>query len=381
MKILVASDSFKGTLTSKEIGEIVQNAFSDCKNYSVDYVQISDGGEGLIPSIVSNFNGNVEEVEVIAPLGEDHKVNAKIGFSKNNEIAVIEMAEASGITLVEKSKLNPEVTTTYGLGQLVVYALDKGVKKIIMGIGGSATNDAGTGMLQALGVEFYNEGEKISQYMTGGLLEKVDKIDVSKLDERLKDVEIRIACDVTNPLIGEKGATYIFGPQKGGSKAQLDRLEQSMVKYAKIVERDFGKVITKISGGGAAGGVGAAAYSFFNAELISGIDLVLETINFKEIVANYDMVITGEGKMDSQSVHGKAPHGVLKIATSLGIDVIGVCALKQDEKILENAGFKKVYSIVPNYATSKESIESPQKCLSILLSEFKKEILGGTYGN
>ncbi len=376
MKILVASDSFKGTLSSKNIGVTFKKVFEDEKDIIVDYIEISDGGEGLIEAISSSFNGTIEEVQVIGPLG--NIVKAKIGFSEDNSIAVIEMAQSSGITLVENNKLNPLKTTTYGLGQLIKYALDKNVSQIIMGIGGSATNDGGTGMLQALGVAFINDTE-ITDYMNGELLGTIKSIDMSNLDSRLKNVSIKIACDVTNPLVGEKGATYIFGYQKGGTIEILDQLEKNMLHYANVVENLTGKNIRQVAGGGAAGGVGSACYSFFDAQLKSGIELVLDTIDFDTKVKAYDLVITGEGKMDAQSVDGKAPHGVLKVALKHNKKIMGVCGIKSDEDILLKAGFKKIFPIVPEYGTVEQSISEPSKYFEKMVVHIKEKIVGGNY--
>ncbi len=280
---------------------------------------MADGGEGTVEALVESTNGEIHEVEVLNPLGQ--KVNACFGILGNKTTAVIEMATASGIQLIKREDRNPLITTTYGTGELIRAALDKGIKHIIIGIGGSATNDGGAGMIQALGGKLLDSnGSEIS--FGGGALNKLENIDLSSLDSRLKDTTIEVACDVTNPLIGEKGASAIFGPQKGATLEVVKELDTNLAHYADVIKRCLGKDIAYAEGAGAAGGLGAALLAFLDGKLKRGIDLVIKHTDLSEKVKGADFLFTGEGSIDSQTIFGKTPIGVAKVAKKENVQTI-----------------------------------------------------------
>lgn len=308
MKIILAPDSFKGTFSSMEVIDHlevgVQRYFPEAE---IVRMPIADGGEGTVEAMVEAIGGTLYEKAVTGPLG--HSVMAK--FAMKDDLAIIEMAAASGITLVSETDRNPLVTTSYGTGELILEALNLGAKEILLGIGGSATNDGGIGMLQALGVELLDDSGQSVGY-GGQELSKINKILIDQLDPRLKGVTITVMCDVTNPLTGPQGATYTYGPQKGGTVEELYVLETGMKHYESLLLRDFGVDVSAIPGTGAAGGLGAALVVFLSASLRPGIDLILDRIGFDQQVADTDLVITGEGRIDGQSIFGKVPVGIGK---------------------------------------------------------------------
>ena len=279
MKFILAPDSFKESMTAKEACISMENGIRKVfKDATCIHVPMADGGEGTVDALIESTNGNLHEVEVTAPLG--NKVKAKFGILGDGKTAVIEMAEASGIHLVKLEDRNPLLTTTFGTGELIKYALDMNIERIIIGLGGSATNDGGVGMLQALGASFKDsDGKEIA--FGGGVLKDLCTIDLSGFDKRIYDVKIEVACDVKNPLTGENGASFVFGAQKGGNKETLEELDSNLKHYAEVVKRDMGKEIDKVEGAGAAGGLGAALIGFCNGKLESGIDLVIKHSNLE----------------------------------------------------------------------------------------------------
>jgi len=322
MKIIVSPDSFKGSLSAiraaQAIEEGIKLVFEDAE---VVKVPIADGGEGTVDAIITATKGEIIYKEVVGPLGKP--VNAKMAVINNGATAVIEMAEASGIIQVKDKEKNPLFTTTYGTGELILEAINRHCNKIIIGIGGSATNDCGAGMAQALGFKLLDEyGLQIG--FGGGELSKVKEIKMSPLYDKIKDVEIIAACDVTNPLCGEKGASAIFGPQKGATPDMVNLLDSNLSYFAGIIKRDLKKDIKDIPGAGAAGGLGAALLAFLDAKLTRGVELVLDAVNFDDKLRDADLVITGEGRIDGQSVFGKVPMGVAKAAKQHGVPVIAV---------------------------------------------------------
>ncbi|MCM3570577.1 glycerate kinase [Neobacillus mesonae] len=321
MKIVIASDSFKGSASSLEIAEFIEKGIRRVQsNADVLKLPLADGGEGTVDALVNALNGQYVEKVVTGPLGE--KVKAKYGII-NQDIAVIEMAEASGLTLIPSHERNPFKATTYGTGELIKSALDHGVKEILIGIGGSATNDAGAGMAQALGVALAdNEHQEIGYGAES--VARVEKIDTSAIDPRIKNTKMTILSDVTNPLCGENGASYVYGPQKGASSEDVVKLDAILKRFGELVERTLGIEMMNKKGAGAAGGLGAGLMAFCNGQLHSGIDRILDIINLEEQVKEADLVITGEGMMDFQSVQGKAPIGVAKIAKKHNKPVIAI---------------------------------------------------------
>jgi len=329
MKIIVAPDSFKGSLTAVEvsdaIGQGVREIFPEAE---IVKIPMADGGDGTVQCLVNATGGEILREKVKDPLGNE--VLASYGILGDKKTAVIEMAEASGLTLVPENKRNPLITTTYGTGQLIKAALDQGCRKMIIGIGGSATNDGGAGMVQALGVKLLDKDEEEVGF-GGGELKNITKIDINYMDERLSNTKVLVASDVSNPLCGPKGASWIYGPQKGATPEIIEELDESLAHFAEIVKRDLNKDVKDIPGAGAAGGLGASLMAFLNAELKPGIDIVIEIVKLEQAIKDADLVITGEGKIDSQTIYGKAPIGVAKIAKKYNIPVIAVAAIIGDD--------------------------------------------------
>lgn len=320
MKILVAPDSFKGSMTSVEASEsIARGIISAYPDIRVKKLPLSDGGEGLVDCLVKATGGNMLSKTVTGPLG--NPVVAPWGILGDNKTAVIEMASASGLLLLPEEKRDPRFTTTYGTGELIKAALDKKCINIILGLGGSATNDGGSGMVQALGAELLNrDGEPIP--FGGSALAELDKIDTGNLDPRIEAVTFQVACDVDNPLTGEKGASVVFGPQKGATPEMVTELDRALSHYAEIIKRDLNRDVEHMPGAGAAGGVGAGVVAFLNGKLTSGIDLVLEAVGLEKELTDCDLIISGEGKFDAQSAYGKVPVGVARLAKKFQVPVI-----------------------------------------------------------
>ena len=364
MKFVLAPDSFKESMTAKEVCIAMENGIRKIyKDVECIHVPMADGGEGTVQSLVDATEGVLYKEEVTAPL--ENKVIATYGILGDGETAIIEMAEASGLQLVPREKRNPLITTSYGTGELIISALNKGVKKILIGLGGSATNDAGVGMLQALGIRFIDEdGQDVG--FGGGELSKIVDIDMSSFDNRILNVDIEVACDVKNPLTGENGASFVFGAQKGGNKETLEELDSNLKHYAEVVKRDMGKEIDKVEGAGAAGGLGAALIGFCNGKLESGIDLVIKYSNLEEKVKDADFVFTGEGSIDFQTKFGKTPIGVAKVAKKYNIPVIafgGRIGEGIDE--LYSLGIDSVIGITPGVISLDEALSKGKDNLEI----------------
>ncbi len=321
MKLLIAPDSFKGTMTSREVIQVIEEqGHKHIKDLEVIQVPIADGGEGTVDALVSVLQGDLIKVRVRGPLGQP--IDATYGLK--DQVAIMEMAAASGIIHLQNNMLNPLKTTTFGTGEMILDALVRGVKKIVIGIGGSATNDGGMGMAMALGIRFMDEHGHDIVDGSGGNLVRVKRIDMTGLDKRLHDVEIEVICDVTNPLTGPLGATQVYGPQKGASGIVLEKLESGMESYACLLTDLLGQDINEIPGAGAAGGLGAALVTFLDGRLRPGIEAVLDLIKFDEQLQGVDMVITGEGRLDGQSVFGKVPVGVSKRCLRKNIPVTAI---------------------------------------------------------
>ena len=329
MKIVVAPDSFKGSLTAVEVADAIEQGIREIfPEAEIVKIPMADGGDGTVQCLVNATEGEILKEKVTGPLEDE--VLASYGILGDKKTAVIEMAEASGLTLVPENKRNPLITTTYGTGQLIKAALDQGCRKMIIGIGGSATNDGGAGMVQALGVKLLDrEGKEIG--FGGGELKKVFRIDTKYLDNRLSETKVLVASDVSNPLCGPKGASWIYGPQKGATPEIIKELDESLAHFAEIVKRDLNKDVKDIPGAGAAGGLGASLMAFLDAELRPGIEIVIEIVRLEQAIKDADLVITGEGKIDSQTIYGKAPIGVARIAKKYNIPVIAVAAIIGDD--------------------------------------------------
>ncbi|MFH0991670.1 MAG: glycerate kinase [bacterium] len=321
--ILLAPDSFKGSLTALEAARAmtrgIHNVFPNCK---VMLHPVSDGGEGLVSVLCHALRGEIQTTKVQGPLPGQH-VQARWGIAQNGMLAIIEMAEAAGLNLVPRDKRDPKHTTTVGVGELLRVALDHGVQSIIIGIGGSATNDGGAGMVSALGARFFDhDGYDIP--FGGAALAALHKIDTGNLDARLNSVSIMIASDVQNTLCGNEGASSIYGPQKGATKEDVLILDEALMHYAAVVRNDLGLDVLSISGGGAAGGLGAGLIAFCGAKMRRGIDVVLDVTGFDERVCVADLVITGEGRLDEQVFFGKAVSGVVERAQRSNVPVAAI---------------------------------------------------------
>ncbi|MBZ4029106.1 glycerate kinase [Lactobacillus johnsonii] len=345
-KYVVAPDSFKESMTAKEVCDAMEKGIKKADSAAeVIKVPMADGGEGTVDSLVDATNGQRVIVEVTGPLG--NKISAYYGILGNGTTAVIEMAKASGLEIVEKKKRNPMITTTFGTGELIRHALDHNVKEIIIGLGGSSTNDGGSGMAQALGAKLLDQNNNQISF-GGGNLDKLDKIDISDLDSRLQDVKIILASDVTNPLIGKDGASRVFGPQKGATPEMVEKLENNLQHYAKIIKRDLNKDVASVSGAGAAGGLGAGLMAFTTCKMRQGVDIAIEVTKLEEKVKSADYVFTGEGGTDFQTKFGKTPYGVAKLGKKYHKPVISLAGyLGEGIDSLYSEGFTAIFGIIP----------------------------------
>ncbi|MBF8419099.1 glycerate kinase family protein [Heyndrickxia coagulans] len=354
---LLAPDSFKESMTAKEVCAAMEAGIKKAIPDAVCIqVPMADGGEGTVQSLVDATGGTIYQQTVTGPLG--HPVTACYGILGDGETAVIEMASASGIHLVTKETKNPLVTTTYGTGELIKACLDKKVKQILIGIGGSATNDGGAGMAQALGAKFLDERGGMLPF-GGGALGDLAEIDLAGLDPRLKEVQIFVASDVTNPLCGENGASHVFGPQKGATKEMVALLDTNLSHYAAIIKEQLGKDVAEVPGAGAAGGLGAGLMVFTDAVLKSGIELVVEYTGLEQKVKDADIVLTGEGSIDFQTQFGKAPYGVARAAKKHGKPVIAVAGYVGEQiDVLYEKGIDAIFGILPRPMALEDALKT-----------------------
>lgn len=362
MNIVIAPDSFKESLTALEVAVAIKTGFERIfPNAEYQLVPMADGGEGTVQSLADATQGSLQKIAVIAPLA--NTVEAFWGLSGDKQTAFIEMAAASGLHLVALEQRNPLVTTSYGTGELIKAALDLGVKKIILGIGGSATNDGGVGMLQALGIRFLNAQQQEIGF-GGEQLTFISQIDLSALDPRLAQVEIEVACDVNNPLCGEYGASAIFGPQKGATAAMVEQLDKALAHFAQVVKSQLGKEIALHAGAGAAGGMGAGLLLLPNVRLKSGVQIVIEATHLQDKISQADLVITGEGRMDAQSIAGKTPIGVARLAKELNKPVIAIVgSLREDYSVVYQHGIHAVFPIIRQLSSLDELLKQGKENL------------------
>ena len=355
MKIVIAPDSYKESLSALEVAQAVEAGFRQVFP-DADYVlvPVADGGEGTVDAMVAATGGRKETVTVSGPLGEP--VEAFYGLTGDGDTAVIEMAAASGLALVPPDRRNPLLTSSRGTGELIRAALDAGARRFILGIGGSATNDGGAGMVQALGARLLDlEGRELDG--SGGDLARLERIDVSALDPRLAECRIEVACDVDNPLTGARGASAVFGPQKGATPEMVQALDANLARLARIVGRDLGVAVDTVPGAGAAGGMGAAMLAFFGATLKPGIEIVTAAVDLDDHVRDADLVITGEGRIDFQTVHGKTPIGVARVAKRHGKPVIGIAgSLGAEVGVVHAHGIDAVFSVLGKPCTLDEAL-------------------------
>ncbi|MEX3618336.1 glycerate kinase [Paenibacillus glucanolyticus] len=358
--IVLAPDSFKESMTAKEVCEAMERGILKANpNVTCIHVPMADGGEGTMQSLVDATGGTVHTAMVTGPLG--NQVEASYGISGDGSTGVLEMASASGIHLVPPAERNPLVTTTYGTGELIKACLDHGVSRLLIGIGGSATNDGGAGVVQALGGKLLDaEGRELA--FGGGDLGRLASFDLIGLDSRLQHVEVEVACDVTNPLCGETGASHVFGPQKGATPDMIEQLDSNLRNYAGIMKQQLGKDIVDYPGAGAAGGLGGGLMVFLNGTLKKGIDMVVDYTGLEEKVRQADMVWTGEGGMDFQTQYGKTPLGVAMVAKKHGKPVVALAGRIGDGiEVLYDKGMDAIFGIMPGAATLSEALVNGQQ--------------------
>ncbi len=370
MKIVIAPDSFKESLSAEKCCQAIKAGFSTLfPDAHYICLPIADGGEGTVEAMVAATDGNIVKLEVCGPMGET--VNAFYGLTGDGKTAVIEMAAASGLMLVAPEKRNPLLASSFGTGELIRHALDNGIRHIILGIGGSATVDGGMGMAQALGVRFLDaDGQALAA--NGGNLARVASIEMNECDPRLANCHIEVACDVDNPLVGARGAAAVFGPQKGATPEMVEELEQGLQNYARVLQQLTEINVCQMAGGGAAGGMGIAAAVFLNADLNADIKpgieivlnavnlaIVLNAVNLAQAVQGAALVITGEGRIDSQTAGGKAPLGVASVAKQFNVPVIGIAGVLGDGvEVVHQYGIDAVFSILPRLAPLAEVLAS-----------------------
>ena len=357
MKILIAPDSFRGSLSSSEaaiyLEKGIRKIFPDSE---IICVPLADGGEGTVEAIVTGTSGRIIETSVHDPLMRI--ITSRFGITGDGKTAVIEMANASGVEILTKDERNPWITTTYGTGELIKAALDKGCERILIGIGGSATNDGGSGMACSLGVKFLDEkGNPVPG--EGGRLKDMVKIDMNGLDPRISSTEIISACDVNNPLTGGEGAAHVFGPQKGADKLMVKKLDENLHHFAIMIKNVLSKDVENIPGAGAAGGLGAGLMAFLNARLVNGFEIISEIVQLEKKIQQADLVITGEGKIDFQTQFGKTVFGTAKLAQKYNRPVIAVAgSVEQGSEILYEKGIDAMVSIMDKPMSLEEAVEN-----------------------
>lgn len=362
-KIVIASDSFKGSVSSFEVAQSAERAiltvFPDCE---VVKIPVADGGEGTIEALIAAMDGNSITCCVHDPLM--NLIQVRYGIVGDGKTAVIEMAAASGLTLVPIDKRNPMVTTTYGTGELIKDALLRGCRTFLIGIGGSATNDAGTGMLQALGFRFLDKGG--NELGKGGrILKQICSIDYSNALQQLQEATFIVACDVNNPFSGKNGAAFVYARQKGADDAMIHLLDEGLKSFAAVISKTLQKEIDHVPGAGAAGGLGGGLIAFLSATLKPGIQMVLEALHFEERIKGADLIITGEGKLDKQTGMGKTPAGVLEVAAKYRIPVIAIGGSIEETTALNKQGFLAVLPIQPGVVALEQAMNTDFTCRNI----------------
>jgi len=357
MKIVIAPDSFKGSLSAFEAGKAIREGiFKVDPAIETVLIPMADGGEGTVQSLIDASGGIMVELMVHDPLFR--RIKSFYGIMGDGKTAVIEMAASSGLPLLKPDERNPLKTSSIGTGELIIDAMNKGCNKIILGLGGSATNDGGTGMAQALGVSFRNKKGKELR-MTGEALLKIHSVDISGIDQRIKNVQFTAACDVENPLCGENGASNIYGRQKGANETDIKTLDNGLAHLSQIMQNEYGFDFKDFQGAGAAGGLGYGVLCFLKARLEKGIEIVARETRLAEKMEGADLVITGEGKIDSQTAFGKTPFGVAQLAKQKNIPVAAIAgSLGEGYKTLYNKGFDEIYSIMDESMSLKYAIEN-----------------------
>ena len=359
-KVVVASDSFKGCLSSWQVAEAVEKAVRDVMpGCDVVKLAVADGGEGSMDALVTTLGGEAASLVVSDPLGRPVKADYAV---LDDSSAVIEMARASGLTLLLPEERNPMITSTYGTGQLISDALDRGCRRFMICIGGSATNDAGTGMLEALGYRFIDsEGNLLTG--SGEALSRISSIDVSNVDPALQESRFIVACDVDSPFCGPDGAAYVYGPQKGATPEMVEELDEGMRHFARIILRTTGFDVTEMPGAGAAGGLGGALKAFLKAKMCRGADMILDAVDFDMIISGADLVITGEGRIDGQTLAGKLPYVVARRAAVQNIPVIALCGCSQVDSL---PVFLSIHPVTPVDMPLSSAMEPDTASMNIM---------------
>lgn len=375
LTFVLAPDSFKESMSAAQASQAMQRGIQNViPDAHIIHVPMADGGEGTVDALISSLKGQSIACDVTGPLSEQ-RIQTYWGMVDASQTAVIEMAKANGIHLLKPSQRNPMLTSTYGTGEMIKQALDLDVKKIIIGLGGSITNDGGAGMAQALGVRFLNYKSESIQ-VCGGNLDLVKSMDLSELDPRLADTEIIIASDVNNPLCGPNGASYIFGPQKGAMPEMVKQLDQNFGYFADVVAGQFGRDYRHVAGAGAAGGLGFGLMAFTAASIRSGVELMIEQVQLSKKIAQADYVLTGEGKIDSQTSLGKTPFGVAQLARKFNKPVIAFAGLVGEgiEDLFES-GFSQIVGINPPDCPLEEALKNAEMNLEKAVAEIVKNLL------
>lgn len=360
-KIVIAPDSFKESMAAIEVADAIERGFAKVfPNTTVfDKIPMADGGEGTTEALVNALNASYRKVSVKNPINKT--ITASYGYAYETNTAIIDMASASGLDLIAEEDKNPLITTSYGTGQLINDAIEQGAQHIILGIGGSATNDGGVGMLSALGCKFLDSDNQTLK-AGGAALAKLSHIDMSNLNPKLKDTTIEVACDVTNPLLGKYGASEIYGRQKGATEDMIKQLDAALTRYHDVIEQQLNVSVKDIEGAGAAGGLGTGLLAFLNANLAKGIDIVLKETQFTQRVKDADLVITGEGKMDHQTIYGKTPIGVSHAAQRFNVPVIAIAgSLGEEYQAVYEHGISSVFSILQQPCSLSDALENGRK--------------------
>lgn len=363
MNIIIAPQTFKGSISALNVAKAMESGvLKVIPNANITLVPVADGGDGTLETLVETSNGDIRTIEVTGPMGD--RIEAQWGAMGDGKTAVIEMARTSGLALVPEQNMNPLISTTFGLGETIKHALNSGFRKFIIGIGGSATNDAGAGMAQALGIHFLDaNGKELS--FGGAALSKLDQIDLKSLDARALQSEFLVACDVSNPLTGPEGASAIYGPQKGASPEMVDQLDSALRNFGNIISRDIDIDVDKIPGSGAAGGLGAGLTALLGAKLRKGVDIVLDSVNLDSHLKDADLVITGEGQMDYQTVYAKAPIGVAERSSLYGVPVIAISgSLGENYQVVHKHGISAVGAITTSPMTLSDASENASSLIS-----------------
>jgi glycerate kinase len=349
-------NAFKGTMSSLAVNQVIEKHLVTL-GHDVTSLPMSDGGDGFLDAVSYKAHGSFVDVKTYDPLQRD--ITTK--YFIYNDKAYIELAKVSGLSLLKEEERNPLMTSTYGLGLVIKDAIDKGVKKVCIGIGGSATHDGGAGMLQALGVKFYHRDNLIEDVIKGSMLKDITSFDLSIFKDLIKSVSVDVITDVDNPLLGQKGAAHVYATQKGASRSDIRLLEEGTTHFAEIVEAYFKTSFKDIKGSGAAGGIGFGLAAFLNAILYSGINYMMDLLNIEKLVRKNDLVVVGEGRLDEQTAYGKAPYGISKIAKKHQKKVIGIFASKDDHVKVDY--LDEIYIIVPAYASMTDSLNEPAATL------------------